>query len=222
MTNVKVFADKASLSEAIATHILKLAAANPLKVALSGGSTPKHAYELLYRSDLDRSKLKLFMVDERYVPPTDERSNERMMREALGDGFEFHPIYREGGPSAAAEAYDELLRREVDRFDVVLLGMGDDGHTASIFPHMQPEFPQCSWCVASKAPVVCEDRVTMTPRAICDAKETIFLVAGAEKAERIHQVLEGPQDFESLPSQYIHRHSLNGQWWLDEAAARLL
>jgi len=220
---IKVFADKEAMSQAFVDKLASLAL-SPLKVALSGGSTPKRAYELLYKSEIDRSKLNLYMVDERYVPITDERSNERIMREALHleEGFAFHPMYREGGPQAAAEAYDQLLRKEVDRFDVVLLGMGPDGHTASIFPNMWPEIPTPdTWCVASKAPVVCEDRITLTPRAIIQAEQTIFMIAGPDKIEALKQVLTPTPD-ESLPAKYIARQTPHCEIWLDQPTADLL
>lgn len=245
----RVFADKEAISQAFVSKIEAMAgrAISPLKLALSGGSTPKRAYELLSKSAVDRSKLKLFMVDERYVPVTDERSNEAMMREALnlpspvlqeqngggaggGGSFDFQPMYREGGPSVAAEAYHQMLRQEVDRFDLVLLGMGADGHTASLFPSMLPDeghpgfMPDVAagkWCVASQAPVVCPDRITLTFRAICYAKQTIFMIAGADKAPVLRQVLDASAD-DSLPAKFVRRQSADCEFWLDAEVASLL
>ncbi|MBC8065170.1 MAG: 6-phosphogluconolactonase, partial [Chlorobia bacterium] len=137
----------------------------PITVALSGGSTPKRAYDLLSKSEIDRSKIELYMVDERYVPIEDERSNEAMIRSALQlpipleeesrqdvgslrGSFPLFPMYKPGGVAEAAADYNQLLRERVGKFDVVLLGMGDDGHTASIFPRMWPEIPLNEFCVA--------------------------------------------------------------------------
>ena len=224
MSLIKVFSDKEALSEAFAHHLLARAekSESVFRVALSGGSTPKRAFEIMAGSDLERSKLEIYMVDERYVPPTDERSNERMMREAFGAKFTFFPMYREGGVDVAAAAYDELVRSRGTQFDLVLLGMGDDGHTASIFPRLQPVVSDGVWCVASEAPVVCSERVTLTPAPLCEAGETIFMAAGESKAEMVKRVLEGPEDFEALPSQMVTRQAANCQWWLDEGAASLL
>jgi 6-phosphogluconolactonase len=236
---IRVFPDAESVAREFVQHVEASAAktvtlenspCRACKVALSGGSTPKRAYELLSKSDLDRTKLELYMVDERYVPASDERSNEKMIHEALaGQDFQFFPMFRAGGVEAAAGAYDELLRRNVDKFDIVLLGMGDDGHTASIFPGMWPDEPAGRFCVASKAPVVCEDRITLTMRTICWAKETIFMVTGESKAQRVKEVIESgfkanelPDAYNSLPSLYVYRNSINPVWWLDRAAASLL
>ncbi|HJP82233.1 MAG TPA: 6-phosphogluconolactonase [Fimbriimonadaceae bacterium] len=236
---IRVFPDAESIAKEFVQHVetavAKTVALENLpwracKVALSGGSTPKRAYELLSKSDLDRTKLELYMVDERYVPPTDERSNEKMIREALaGQDFRFFPMFSPGGVEPAAATYDELLRRNVDKFDIVLLGMGDDGHTASIFPSMWPDEGAGRFCVASKAPVVCEDRITLTMRTICWANETIFMVTGESKAQRVREVIEStfkakelPDAYNRLPSLYVHRNSINPVWWLDKAAASLL
>jgi len=224
MAELKVFADKEALSQAFVDKVVGMAdtALHPLKLALSGGSTPKRAYELLSKSDVDRSKLNLFMVDERYLPATDERSNERMMRAALGGSFRLHPMYRFGGVEEAASAYENVIRQQVDQFDLVLLGMGPDGHTASLFPEMLPEMSDGQWCVASKAPVVCPDRVTLTFAPICAAKETIFMVAGADKGDALKRVLEGPTDLEDLPAQYVALHSRHCEFWLDQATANAM
>jgi 6-phosphogluconolactonase len=228
VAQTRIFASSDEISEAFVQLLGELTTnrldnARPALVALSGGSTPKSAYEHLYQSDVDKSKIEAYMVDERYVPPSDDRSNEAMLRAAMpGEELNLLPMYTPGGAEVAASVYHRLLRKRVDAFDLVLLGMGDDGHTASIFPGMWPEFPEGAWCVASKAPVVCEDRITLTPRAICLAKHTIFMVTGESKADRIHEVLQGPKNWENLPAQYIGAHAINCEWWLDRAAASRL
>jgi len=227
MAKIRIFPS----SEAIARRFVQLLVsctsirvpgARPLYVALSGGSTPKLAYEKLAEADIAPTSLRLYMVDERYVPPTDDRSNETMIRTALKGRFDFKGMYREGGAERAANSYNDLLRSEVDKLDLVLLGMGDDGHTASLFPGLCPEAPDGAWCVPSQAPVVCRDRITLTPRALTSAGTTIFLATGQGKAERVREVLEGPRDWERLPAQYISAHSIACEWWLDEAAGSQL
>lgn len=231
MPNIRVFPSPEDVAVAFALKVKKMAddivPAKDLswrhkRVALSGGSTPQRAYELLAKEDFDQSKIDWYMVDERYVPIEDERSNEAMIRRALGDRFKLNGMYQPGGVEEASKAYDQLLRREVDKFDLVVLGMGDDGHTASIFPHRYPEIPLNEFCAASKAPVVCEDRITLTPRAICWARETLFMVTGESKAKALREVLKGKLDADRLPAQYVHHHGINCHWWVDQWAASLL
>ena len=227
MATIRIFPS----SEAIANRFVQLLVsstsirvpgARPLFVALSGGSTPKRAYEKLAEADIDPAKLRFYMVDERYVPLTDDRSNETMIRTALNGRFDLHGMYREGGVESAAKSYNDLLRSEVDKLDIVLLGMCDDGHTASLFPGLWPEVPDGAWCVPSRAPVICRERITLTPRALTWARKTIFLATGQDKAERVREVLEGPRDWERLPAQYISAHSISCEWWLDEDAGSQL
>lgn len=231
MANLRVFPSPEDMAVAFALKIKQLADdIVPVKglpwrhkrIALSGGSTPQRAYEFLAKEDFDQSKIDWYMVDERYVPIEDERSNKAMIRRALGDRFELNGMYQPGGMEDAANAYNQLLRRDVDKFDLVVLGMGEDGHTASIFPNRHPEVPLNEFCVASKAPVVCEDRITLTPRAICWARETLFMVTGESKAKILREVLKGKLDTIRLPAQYVHHHSINCHWWVDEQAASLL
>ncbi len=205
-------------------------------VALSGGSTPKALLELLagapYRDEIDWGRVHIAWGDERCVPPDDEQSNYRMAREALLAHVRIPSgqIYRMPGelpdPRAAADAYEATLRRLFDlspgewpRFDLVHLGMGTEGHTASLFPG-SPALAERERLVA--APFVEQlgvHRITLTPPAINAAREVQFLVAGVEKAAIVRRVLREPRDPSELPAQVVAPTDGRLVWLLDVAAA---
>jgi 6-phosphogluconolactonase len=208
-------------------------------VALSGGSTPKTTMQLLaelpYRDEIDWSRVHVAWGDERCVPPDDERSNFRLAREALLDKVPIPPaqIYRMPGErhdyNAATGAYEATLRNlfalgpvEQPRFDLIHLGLGTNGHTASLFPG-SPALDERERLVA--APWVEEvgmRRLTLTPPVINAAREVVFLVAGEEKAAVVHEVLRGPRDPAQLPAQLIAPTEGRLTWLLDAAAAARL
>ena len=210
-------------------------------VALSGGSTPRPLYTLLatgkFARSIDWARVHLFWGDERCVPPDDPRSNYRMVRESLLDGVSIppanvHRIHGEEDPNVAAAGYEKELRTFFGStgvnglprvgFDLVLLGMGEDGHTASLFPGLPAVTEQVRWVMAQFVEAVSMWRITLTPAVINTAKHVIFLVSGAEKAHRLRDVLEGPVQPEVLPAQMIR--PVHGQllWLLDDAAAGCL
>jgi len=210
------------------------------RIAISGGSTPKTAFALLadpsqpWRGRMPWEKIDLFWVDERCVPPDHPDSNYRMTREAMLDHVplkpeQIHRIEGELEPEIAAARYEELLRSrfglegaDVPRFDVVQLGMGTDGHTASLFPHTKAlhEFNR----LAAANHVENKDawRVTLTLPVINNASQVFFLVGGAEKAQILKEVFEEPRDAERLPSQLITPAGGILTLLLDRAAAALL
>ena len=208
-------------------------------VALSGGSTPKTTMQLLaeppYRDEIDWGRVHVAWGDERCVPPDDERSNFRLAREALLDRVPIPPaqIYRMPGErndyDAAADAYEATLRNlfalgpgEQPRFDLIHLGLGTNGHTASLFPG-SPALDERERLVA--APWVEEvgmRRLTLTPPVINAAREVLFLVAGEEKASVVHEVLRGPRDPARLPAQLVAPTEGRLTWLLDAAAAARL
>jgi len=171
----------------------------------------------------------VFWGDERCVPPEHKQSNYRMARETLLAKVAIpeanvHRIRGEDDPRRAAAVYEELLRRTLGAsgFDLVLLGMGDNGHTASIFPGLPAVTESSRWVLAQYVEVVGMWRVTLTPAVINAANHVTFLVAGAEKAERLREVLEGPEQIDVLPSQAIKPPSGALRWLVDApAAARL-
>jgi 6-phosphogluconolactonase len=210
------------------------------RVAISGGSTPKAAFQLLadpnqhWRGAMPWDKLDLFWVDERCVPPDDAESNYRMTREALLDHVPLQPdqIHRMEGeldPRTAAARYEAELRTSFQldrtgspRFDLVALGMGPDGHTASLFPNTEAIHEMGRLVTANHVPQKDTWRVTLTWPVINHASSVFFLIGGADKAAVLTEVLTGPRDPERLPSQLIWPSSGILTLILDKAAAALL
>jgi 6-phosphogluconolactonase len=210
------------------------------RIAISGGSTPRAAFALLgdrsqpWRAQMPWEKLDLYWVDERAVAPDDSQSNYRMTREALLDHVplkpeQIHRIESELEPETAAARYESELRSsfrlegaEVPRFDLVALGMGDDGHTASLFPGSLGLHEMGRLAIANHVPQKDTWRITLTWPVINRARSVFFLIAGADKASILNEVLTGPHDPERLPSQLIWPASGILTLILDKAAATLL
>jgi 6-phosphogluconolactonase len=207
-------------------------------LALSGGSTPRPLYELLasrlFATRIDWPRVHVFWGDERCVPPDQPGSNYRMAREALLDRVPLppanvHRIRGEDEPSEAAAAYEEVLgaffgSREISpkvSFDLVLLGMGADGHTASLFPGTDAARETRRWVVVSPGPERGSWRVSLTPVLLNAAENVTFLVSGADKAERLKDVLEDGQP-DLLPAQLIRPTHGALHWMIDAAAAARL
>lgn len=235
----------AALARRAASYLVEMAseaaeAQGRVHIAISGGSTPKAAFELLgdraypWRSQMPWDKLDLYWVDERAVGPDDSQSNYRMTREALLDHVplkpeQIHRIEGELEPEAAAARYESELRNsfrlegaEIPRFDLVALGMGDDGHTASLFPNTQGLREIGRLVIANHVPQKDTWRITLTWPVINRARSVFFLIAGADKASVLSEVLTGPQDPDRLPSQLIWPASGILTLILDKAAAALL
>jgi len=210
------------------------------RIAISGGSTPKATFTLLadpaqpWRARMPWSKLDLWWVDERCVPPGDPDSNYRMTREAMLDHVPLKPeqIHRMEGelePEAAAARYESELRNgfrlegaELPRFDAVQLGMGPDGHTASLFPHTQALSELGRLAVANHVENKDAWRVTLTWPVINRGSQVFFLIGGADKAQILKEVFTGPRHVERLPSQLIRPAGGILTLLLDRAAASLL
>jgi 6-phosphogluconolactonase len=194
-------------------------------IVLTGGTSPGRAYELAARREPDWSRASLWWGDERCVPPEDERSNFRLARETLLDGLsgnpnEVHRIQGELGAEAAADAYDAEL--EGAQLDLVLLGIGPDGHTASLFPNQPTLDERSRRAVAAEAtlePFV--DRVTMTLPALCSAPEVLFLVSGDSKAEAVERAFGQPPSPDT-PSSLIRSAEGRTRVVADAAAAARL
>jgi 6-phosphogluconolactonase len=238
-----VVPDEHALAERVARHTLEtgkaaLAARGRFELALAGGSTPKAAYALLaqtpLRDELDWSKVRFFFGDERCVPPADEQSNYRMARLALLEplGIASNAIFRMRGedkPQAAARAYAEVLRRELEfddedvpRFDLVMLGMGPDGHTASLFPGTDPLEDDALLVRAPYVAKFATHRLTLTPRVINAAREIAVATAGPTKTAALAAVLDGPFDPTTYPIQILGPRAGTLTWLVDEAAAAKL
>ena len=241
MRQILIFDNAADVARAAADRFVEIARAaidarGRFSVALAGGSTPKRAYELLasddYKAQLDWTKVHIFFGDERCVPPDDAESNYRMANEALLSRVSIPPqnIHRMQGVGDAvanARLYDDELRTffndaEWPRFDLIFLGMGDDGHTASLFPNSAALNEQQAWVAANWVEKLGVYRITLSLPAINHAAHVAFLVTGENKASRLAEVLGEAQSVEPLPSQLIHPLDGSLEWLIDKAAARNL
>jgi 6-phosphogluconolactonase len=202
-------------------------------VVLAGGSTPEATYEALtrdYADRLDWSKVHVFFGDERTVQPDHEDSNYRMVRETLLSHIRVGSVHRmrcELTPAEAAADYEEQLREffgpsEVPSFDLILLGLGEDGHTASLFPETSA-LDVTDWCVVVNPVLKLEtSRLTLTIPVINAARAVTFLVAGEDKAEALKEVLEGDADPRAYPAKFIRPEGGDLTWMVDRAAASAL
>lgn len=201
-------------------------------VSLSGGSTPEGLFRLLaeapYAERIEWPKVYVFWGDERCVPPDSPESNSRMARTALLNQApvpesQIFPIDGTLPPEAAAALYDIRLREFFDWgapvFDLVLLGLGDDGHTASLFPHTPVLTEEKRWARAVFVEKMNSWRVTLTAPALTSARLIAFLAVGEKKAGVLQKVLEGPYRPEELPAQMAARSGAEVHWFLDRSAS---
>lgn len=241
----RVYDGAGALASAAAEHFLEsaqaaVAAHDVARIAISGGSTPKRTFELLanpaekFAAAMPWDRIELYWVDERMVPPDDQDSNYRMTREALLDKVRLDPdqVFRIEGeldPEQAAARYESAIRNhlrlegaEGPRFDVLALGMGSDGHTASLFPHTDAINEMIRISVANHVPQKDAWRVTLTWPVINQARDVFFLIAGEDKAAPLREVLLGEYNPDELPSQLIRPTSGKLLMLLDKPAAALL
>lgn len=199
-------------------------------LAVSGGSTPKLMFEELALKPFDWTRVHLFWVDERVVPPQHPDSNYGMTLRALIEPLrlgekQVHRIEGERSPHDAAAAYEGELRRffelapgHLPEFDVVHLGMGSDGHTASLFPGEALIGDRTGIAAAVYREQRNSHRVTLLPGVLLKARNTVFLATGGDKAEALDGVLRGPDDPLKWPAQVAARHAKNVAWFVDRAA----
>jgi 6-phosphogluconolactonase len=225
-----------------------LAAHGRFGVALAGGTTPRGLYELLatreFSSQIDWRRAHLFWGDERAVPPYHPDSNFRMANEALIKRIQIphenvHRISAELPPDDAAKNYELVLgnfflrntpfpllrrgeRRVHPRFDLILLGLGEDAHTASLFPRTAALHETKRWVMSNYVEKLKSNRITLTPPVLNASANLLFLVTGADKANAVHAVLRGGRHPEDFPAQLVQPSKGNVLWLLDqEAGARL-
>jgi 6-phosphogluconolactonase len=240
MSDVQVYPDLDRLNAAAAELIVQameqaLAAHQRASIALSGGSTPRRLYADLgrhpWRERIDWPRLHVFEVDERFVPPYDDESNQRMIRETLmatsplpEENFHAMPFIADDPERAAREYEQELVaffgRGHVPALDLALMGMGADGHTASLFPGTRAVEIQDRWVAPTMNPAGPTQRLTLTLPVINAAGTVAFLVAGADKSETVRSVIqEQPRAF---PSAHVAPTSGQLFWLLDAAAGSAL
>ncbi len=205
-------------------------------VALSGGSTPKIVFEVLaskYSSKINWSKVHFYWGDERCVPPSDDQSNYRMTREYLFSKIDIpemniHRIKGENMPEEEAVAYSGILKEnlplknEIPQFDLLILGMGDDGHTASVFPHQIKLWDSDRTCEVAQHPDSGQNRITLTGRVINTAARIVFLVTGLAKAEKLGEIIREEGLYSGYPASLVEPESGNLTWYLDQEAASKL
>jgi len=231
--------DAPSAAEACAHHVIGLleevlSGQELVTLAISGGSTPKLLFRKLAAAKFRWDHVHLFWVDERCVPPTDEASNYRLADENLIQPAHFprrqvHRICGELAPQMAVKRYVEEIKGffgladgDMPRFDILHCGLGPDAHTASLFPgdpliDNHEDIAAAVYSASRK-----QWRVTLLPGALLAAKHTVFVVAGADKAEAVRAVFQDEYDPKKYPAQIASRHGRGVTWFLDKAAAALL
>jgi 6-phosphogluconolactonase len=231
---VEVLADADALADAAAALVAREAAASiaargRFVLALSGGSTPRATYQhLADRGDIGWARVHVVWGDERCMPPDDAASNYRMAREALLDHVQIpaaqvHRIRGEAPPEAEAARYEAELRALVPdgAIDLVLLGLGADGHTASLFPDDPASSADGAWVRAVSFADLRGRRITLTDAALTSARLLVFIVAGADKTAVVAAVLgDSADEAPALPARRIARGARDVRWLLDGAAAR--
>lgn len=240
-SNIHIFETPEETARAVAEVILlkskeKTKKSLPFNIALSGGNTPKLLFALLANEYTDKIPwrfVRLFWVDERCVPPTHAESNFGMTYESL---LKYVPIqdaniFRMLGEADSlreAKRYQELLENQlplknnIPQFDLILLGMGDDGHTASIFPNDLSLLSSEQFVAIATHPVSGQKRITLTGMTINQANEVVFFITGASKAEVLRQIINREPVFQQYPAAYIHAQSGAAAFYLDKAAAKEL
>jgi 6-phosphogluconolactonase len=239
---IAIYPDISTLSREAAQYIVRLANESIVtrgcfSIALSGGSTPKTLYGLLatepYRGQLDWSSIEIFWSDERCVPPDNDDSNYAMAHEALLSKIPIPPnhIHRMPADKADRDAASQEYTLEMQRtfgtngipsFDLLQLGMGPDGHTASLFPHQPSLREQQRLVMPVIVPKPPPPRLTFTPPLLNAARNILFLVTGSDKAEAVHAVLEGDYQPEEYPTQIVRPPNGEITWMLDTNAATKL
>ena len=217
-------------NEAIVTH-------GRFTIALSGGSTPKVLYSLLgdepYRSQIDWAHVDIFWSDERCVPPDSEDSNYYLAQQVLLSKISIpdNQVHRMPADrpdrDAASQAYTEEMYRtfgtiHIPKFDLIQLGMGPEGHTASLFPHQSSLHEQQRLVIPVTVPKPPPPRLTFTPPILNAARHILFLVTGSDKADAVHAVLEGDYQPDEYPAQLVRPTNGEITWMLDTYAAEKL
>ncbi|HEY4290780.1 MAG TPA: 6-phosphogluconolactonase [Puia sp.] len=234
---LQVYKDAQELSQAAARWIVGLIAEivkvrDRFTIALSGGSTPKLLHKILAappcKDQIDWSKMHIFWGDERAVPFEDDRNNAKMAYDTLLNfvpvpASQIHVMRTDIGPEQSALEYEKILHQYFDTtsntFDLVLLGMGDDGHTLSLFPGMPIVHEEKAWAKAFFLPAQDMYRITLTKTIVNKAAHIAFLTTGTGKAHALKEVQKGAYNPDLYPSQEIK--PVNGElhWFVDEAAA---
>lgn len=231
---LKIYKDKQEVAIAFSKYLADfIGESKTVHIALSGGSTPKIVFDELatsFKDEIDWEKVHFYWGDERCVPPTDDESNYKMTVVHLLSKIDIpqrniHRVKGEEDPEKEAKSYASLLEKKlpmvegVPQFDLVILGMGDDGHTASIFPHEIHLWNSDANCEVALHPESGQRRVTITGRVINNAKVVAFLVTGAGKSEKVRIITQNESGSEKYPASLVNPTSKELVWFLDQDAA---
>lgn len=232
-----IFKTKQEVAEGFAKHLKDMVnTGQNVHVALSGGSTPKLIFDYMaehFETEIQWSNLHLYWGDERCVAPTDSESNYKMTVDHLLSKIQIpkgniHRILGENDPAEEAKRYGDLLSQNLShsnglpQFDLVILGMGDDGHTASVFPDHIELWHSDQLCEVATHPDSGQKRVSITGGIINNAKEVIFLVTGASKAQKLDEIIHQKEGYLKYPASLVAPTSGNLAWYLDHDAAEFI
>ncbi|MBU2976339.1 MULTISPECIES: 6-phosphogluconolactonase [unclassified Zobellia] len=231
---LKIYQDKVEVAQEFSKYFAEQTKGNePFHVALSGGSTPKIVFDVLaekFGASIDWKLVHFYWGDERCVLPTDDESNYKMTVEHLLSKIDIpegniHRVEGENDPEKEAERYAQVLKNELPakngfpQFDLVILGMGDDGHTASIFPHEIELWDSENLCAVAVHPDSGQKRVTITGNVINHSKTVAFLVTGASKEEKVGEIINKEGSYTAYPANLVAPTTGDLLWFLDKAAA---
>lgn len=235
MKEIKIYDSKQTVAEEFSVFFKELAASHKtFNVALSGGSTPKIVFDYLaenFEETIDWSRINFYWGDERCVLPTDEESNYKMTvthllsKVAVPEANIFR-VQGENDPISEAVRYGAVLAKNlpnvdgVPKFDLVILGMGDDGHTASIFPHEIELWDATENCEVAIHPDSGQKRITLTGKVINNAAVVAFLVTGGSKAEKVKEILNEVENYRDYPATLVKPTTGDLVWFLDADAAK--
>lgn len=235
--NLKIYDTPKETAEAFGDYLMECAQGKEaFHCALSGGSTPKILFDYLsakYSDSALWAAIHFYWGDERCVPPTDDESNYKMTKERLFDKAtipeeNIHRILGEADPAEEAERYGQLLLEQMPTkkglpvFDMVILGMGEDGHTASIFPNQMELLSVETVCDVATHPDSGQKRVTLTGPVINTSKEVVFLVTGESKKTKIKEIFEKSGNWHEYPAAHIHPEGGTLKWFVDKPAVSTL
>lgn len=230
---IRIFENKSSLAKTFSEDLKFLINANEsVHIALSGGSTPKAIFDHLakyYSEEIYWKNVHFYWGDERCVGPEDDQSNYKMTMDHLFSKINIpseniHRILGENAPANEAKSYSNLLAKNLElkddlpSFDLVILGMGDDGHTASIFPHEISLFQSSKICDVAIHPDSGQKRITITGEVINNAKKVVFLVTGSNKQEKLGAIMEKKAGYKKYPAALVSPRSNRLIWYLDKSA----
>ncbi len=238
-TEVRIFAKPKNVYNAIAKEIIKLTQNSNQEVfdiALSGGNSPKGLFKKLskkYADDIPWKKINFWWGDERCVAPDSAQSNYKMTRDYLFSQISvpeknIHRIQGEANPEKEALRYAGEMETTLNSrgntpvFDIIILGLGDDGHTASIFPDQIELLEEERSCAVAQHPITGQKRITVTGKVINNANQIFFLVTGEKKAMRIAEIMNDNEAAKLLPAYYISPNHGELIWFLDDEAAALI